>query len=375
MSAPHAEPLALLDAPVCCSADVPTPATRFHCALSVADLARSIEFYRILFGTRPAKQHDDYAKFELTQPPLVFSLIPQPPGTGSTLRHFALPVHHPSEVEHLGTRLATAGLSVTWRRDAVIDDARQSAAEVTDPDGNLWRIGCRLENVAELAADNPRRTPIETARPVDNIGWEHRIVHPCPQRIPHADGSVDFVRLEGTFNADLSPTQRSQLLAAVRRVLKPGGELFVHGLAADRALPACPALPGVAALVRRVPVETEPLDELLAAGFVDLEITRLPAKPAFRWGDAELRELKLTARTPAGNAGGRHPVMYRGPFARLVTDEGRCYVRGVATLVDDAAYAALQRDPWRGQFLLLDATDVADAARDCAPAVAGDSAQ
>jgi hypothetical protein len=119
-------PLSVLSAPICCAVDPAPVGTRFHCAINVADLARSIEFYRILFGVRPAKQHADYAKFEVTRPPLVFSLIPHPPGVGRTLRHFALPVHHPAEVETLGIRLATAGLPIDWKRDVALMTRRST---------------------------------------------------------------------------------------------------------------------------------------------------------------------------------------------------------------------------------------------------------
>ena len=50
------------------------PAVRFHLSLNVGDLARAIDFYRILFGVEPAKRRPDYAKFELEDPPLVLSL-------------------------------------------------------------------------------------------------------------------------------------------------------------------------------------------------------------------------------------------------------------------------------------------------------------
>ena len=53
-----------------------TNAVRFHLSLNVADLPRSVAFYRKLFGIEPAKQRPDYAKFEPDNPPLVLSLEP-----------------------------------------------------------------------------------------------------------------------------------------------------------------------------------------------------------------------------------------------------------------------------------------------------------
>ncbi len=62
-------PLTVLEEPV-----------KFHLSLNVPDLDWAIEFYRVLFGLAPAKLHDDYAKFELNDPPVIFSLVPHPPG-------------------------------------------------------------------------------------------------------------------------------------------------------------------------------------------------------------------------------------------------------------------------------------------------------
>ncbi|MDZ4689105.1 MAG: VOC family protein [Planctomycetaceae bacterium] len=359
MTDSDASRLALLTAPICCSLDQPPPGTRFHCAINVADLARSVEFYRILFSVRPARQEVDYAKFELSRPPLVFSLIPQAPGLNRGLRHLAFPVLHPAEVEALGTRLATAGLAVTWQRDALIDDARQTAAQCVDPDGNAWRISCRLQDLATVNATDASsgNGSAVSALPTPSVGWEHRILSPCPERIPHVDGSVDVVRLEGTFNADLTNGQRAALLSEVHRVLKPGGIVQAHGLAANRVLPTCPELHGVAALVRRVPVEPEPLEELRAAGFHDVQITKLPAKAVFQWDEVQLRELKLSACKPAIADGAAKTVVYRGPGVRIVADSGQVFHRGVPTTVDAATVATLQSEPWRGQFLLVDAAD------------------
>src|SRR5262245_20518221 len=43
-------------------------ATPFHLSLNVADLERSVDFFRRLFALAPAKQRDDYAKFEVANP-------------------------------------------------------------------------------------------------------------------------------------------------------------------------------------------------------------------------------------------------------------------------------------------------------------------
>src|SRR5262249_52504342 len=130
----------------------------------------------------------------------------------------------------------------------------------------------------------PKSVPRRDAagRPPAPVIWEHRVMMPIPDRIPHDDASLDEVRLEGTFNDRFSAGERARLLADTLRALRPGGRLSVHGLVADAPLSEKPELPGVAALVERVPVESEPLEEIVAGGFEALRITKLPERPVFR---------------------------------------------------------------------------------------------
>ena len=74
---------------------------KFHASLNVSDLERSIAFYTVLLGAPPAKVRSDYAKFELSEPPLVLSLIPGRAGAGGNLNHVGLRVRNADEVEHV----------------------------------------------------------------------------------------------------------------------------------------------------------------------------------------------------------------------------------------------------------------------------------
>src|SRR5437667_10440662 len=66
----------------------------FHVALYVRDLDAAIARYRKLFGQEPAKVRRDYAKFEISDPPVILSL-----NTGGV----------PGTVSHLGIRYPTTG--------------------------------------------------------------------------------------------------------------------------------------------------------------------------------------------------------------------------------------------------------------------------
>lgn len=374
----------LMDIPTCCGAGssqstVPDTSngTLFHFSLNVTDMERSIAFYRILFGTEPAKRYHDYAKFELTQPPLVFSLVPNPPGAGGTLSHFGFPVSHSAEVDAIGGRLAAAGLITSCQKDTVCGYARQDKVWVADPDQNYWEIYVIHEDVNPDAVRSgfdgvpPNRNAINAGTPSsppaklqsDNrVIWEQRVTAACPSSIPHTDASVDEVRLEGIFNNELTAAERAHLLQESRRILKPGGTVQLHGLVSDQPLDGhLPTLPGVAALVRRVPTATEPVEELLAAGFTSLRITKLPESPVFQFPEVELREIKLVGHVPvrfAPDAVSR-VVLYKGPFASIRDDRGQLFVRGRRTQVTRETWEELGQSNVAAQFLF-----VGDAARD-----------
>ena len=131
------------------STDVGQAVRKFHASLNVSDLTRSIAFYRELFGVEPVKVRSDYAKFELDEPPVVFSLIPGRPAHGGNLNHIGLRVRNAEELVQMQTRLEAASFQ-TRREDGVeCCYARQTKFWVTDPDRALWEIYVFHEDVDE----------------------------------------------------------------------------------------------------------------------------------------------------------------------------------------------------------------------------------
>ena len=357
-----------VDVPTCCAprAEACALPTKFHFSLNVSNLKRSVEFYRVLFDRAPAKEHSGYAKFELEQPPLVFSLVPNPPGSSGALSHFGFAVSSTEDVNAAANRLQAAGLATTCQQGTVCGYARQDKVWVADPDQNYWEIYVVHEDIdpETIRSGFDGASPDSAAR-TDRAGlqkpaaeavvWEHRVMQPAPDRIPYADATVDEVRLEGTFNSPLDIAERRRLLAEVLRVLKDDGRLFVHGLVADRAVSSMPSLPGVASLVSRVPIESEPLDELREAGFENLQITKLAESAVFRSGPVEMREIKLTGLKPVVPAAEPRPrsVVYKGPFAQAVDEGGQTFVRGARTGVSETTWQQLSRSAAAKQFLFL----------------------
>ena len=70
-------------------------ANTFHVALYVKSIPEAVDKYRKILGIEPAKVRSDYAKFELQDPPVIFSL--NVGGEPGTLSH--LGVRYPSSGE------------------------------------------------------------------------------------------------------------------------------------------------------------------------------------------------------------------------------------------------------------------------------------
>jgi catechol 2,3-dioxygenase-like lactoylglutathione lyase family enzyme len=350
----------------------PPQATRFHLSLNVSDLDRSVAFYRILFGTDPAKLRADYAKFELDDPPVVLSLEPTPRVTGGPLNHLGFRMPNAQALVAMQERLERAGIHSQREEGVECCYARQTKFWIYDPDRTLWEvytldedidhrgIGQLPEKVLPAAAPpHPTLSPsvgegrVRGDSPVEPVVWEHRMGQDVPERVPFSDSSVDEVRLRGSFNLPLTDSQRKRLLAEARRVLRPGGRLFVHVLTADRPFAGDPDLPGPAAAVRHVPVDADVVALVEAAGFEGVRLLKFDAKPCFVRQDVPMRETQLEAWQPSASSRPSVTVIYKGPFRELCDDQGAVYPRGRRVTVDAGTADRLRSPEWAAQFLIL----------------------
>lgn len=333
------------------------PRVTFHLSLNVSDLRRSVAFYRGVFGQEPAKLHDDYAKFEIQEPPVIFSLVPRRPGAGGSLSHVGIRLADTDAVRAFGARLTAASICTQAQEGTVCGYARQNKIGVKDPDGTFWEFYTVEEDVLpeELrpTANEPIAAPAIEAAP---IVWEYYITEPCPERIPHPDASLDEVRLTGLFNSAMTDTERAKLLHEAGRVLKPGGKVTTHGLMGNRPMStSTPKLPGLAALVSRVPWHVEVIDQLRAAGFVGVQAVKFTDRAWFVHDGVEMREVKYVAWRPESQANGPVcEVVYRGPFKQCSADGGHVFPRGRRVTVPQSVAGQLRLGPSADHFIFLD---------------------
>lgn len=336
---------------------------KFHTSLNVSDLTRSIAFYRVLLGTEPAKVRQDYAKFELTEPALILSLIPGKPG--GNLNHVGLRVRTADELVEVQRRLEAAGI-VTRREEGVeCCYARQTKFWVSDPDRLLWEIYILHEDIDERGEAVIPSTAIgelQTAATPRAI-WMHRLGEPFPETISHDAHSLHEVLLEGSLNARRDAPNREKLFGEALRALRPGGSIQSHGLAGD--FPGNgkkPLLPGPAAAVEYVPSVSEVVGELAAAGFVEIQIETLSQKAYFVVDGVPMREFRVRAKKSGHRPKkATHQAIYRGPLAQVTDDYGNIFRRGELTPLNIHDWQMLSKGESSDAFVFLEPDRGADA--------------
>ena len=124
-----------------------------HLAVNVRDVNQSIEFYKKMFGIEPSKVRTGYAKFDLQNPPLNFTLNQHNFNERGALSHLGIQVASTEDVLAMRENWANAGLVP---RDEMQTDccyALQDKTWVNDPDGNEWEVFVVLEdNLPEMSA-------------------------------------------------------------------------------------------------------------------------------------------------------------------------------------------------------------------------------
>src|SRR5205807_3828674 len=128
-------------------------ALKAHLAINVRDVEQSIEFYRKLFGIEPSKVRTGYAKFDVQNPPLNFTLNENAFSSRGALSHLGIQVRSTEDV--LATRQKWIDADLLTRDEMQTDCcyATQDKTWVRDPDGNEWEVFVVLkDNLPEADA-------------------------------------------------------------------------------------------------------------------------------------------------------------------------------------------------------------------------------
>jgi predicted lactoylglutathione lyase len=114
-----------------------------HLALNVRNVEESISFYEKMFGIAPSKIRSGYAKFDVQNPPLNFTLNQaQFSGIsdGGALAHLGIQVASTEDVLAMREHWVEQGLITRDEMDTNCCYAIQDKTWVRDPDNNEWEV-------------------------------------------------------------------------------------------------------------------------------------------------------------------------------------------------------------------------------------------
>ena len=130
-------------------------ALKVHLAINVKNVERSLDFYKKMFGIEPSKVRQGYAKFDVNNPPLNFTLNEVPFAERGALSHMGMQVGSIDDVLAVRERWFAEGLVTRDEMNTDCCHAVQDKTWVRDPDGNEWEVFVvKQDNLPEKAAES-----------------------------------------------------------------------------------------------------------------------------------------------------------------------------------------------------------------------------
>lgn len=111
-------------------------ALKAHLAINVKNVERSVEFYKKMFDIEPSKVRKGYAKFDVSNPPLNFTLNEVPFAERGALSRMGIQVGSSDDVLAVRQRWFEQGLIIRDEMNTDCCYAVQDKTWVHDPDGN-----------------------------------------------------------------------------------------------------------------------------------------------------------------------------------------------------------------------------------------------
>lgn len=124
---------------------------RIHINVGVADIDRSVEFYRTLFGVEPTIHKEDYAKWALEDPRVNFSINLTSARRG--VDHIGVQAETDEELNEIRTRFAAAEAETFEQPTAECCYARSSKTWIRDPDDVTWETFVTYAEIDSYGAD------------------------------------------------------------------------------------------------------------------------------------------------------------------------------------------------------------------------------
>jgi arsenite methyltransferase len=244
--------------------------------------------------------------------------------------------------------------------DDMLEVARRNAPIVAERIGYA-NVEFRKGRIQDLALDLEALDRHLLSHPIANANaWlaAEEQAHTLRRETPLIPSdSVDVIVSNCVLNL-VDASARRQLFAEMYRVLKKGGRAVISDIVCDEDVP--PSLQEDAYLwsgcISGAFREDLFLQAFEEAGFHGVTIAKLDTTPWQTVEGIEFRSMTLIAyKGKEGPCVERNQaVIYKGPFKRILDDDGHAYDRGKRYAVCEKTYDLYRREPYASQFEFID---------------------
>ncbi len=240
--------------------------------------------------------------------------------------------------------------------DAMLEVARRNAPVVAERIG-FANVEFRKGRIQDLALDLEKLDEELRARPIADanaflrageLAEELRVRQPLV-----ADDSVDVVVSNCVLNLVEGRAKR-QLFEEIFRVLRRGGRAVISDIVSDEEVPLemqnDPEL--WSGCISGALTESGFVRAFTDAGFYGVRILKRDAEPWRTVQGIEFRSVTIEAfKGKQGACFERgQAVIYKGPFKKVLDDDGHAFERGERYAVCDKTFQLYQREPYRDAF-------------------------
>ena len=237
------------------------------------------------------------------------------------------------------------------RRNAPVVAASAGFANVEFRKGRIQDLALDLEALDEELAACPVSDSNSFLRALD-LAADLRVRRPLI-----ASDSIDVVVSNCVLNL-VDQRDRRQLFDEIFRVLKTGGRAVISDIVSDEMVPdelqKDPEL--WSGCISGAFQEEAFLKAFEDAGFHGIRVLKLDREPWRAVQGFEFRSMTVEAFKGKQGACYDHnqAVIYKGPFRKVLDDDGHALERGKRYAVCDKTFRLYQREPYRGNFEFIE---------------------
>lgn len=217
--------------------------------------------------------------------------------------------------------------------------------------GKIQDLKLDLSLVDEYLAKNP----IKTAQ--DFANYESFIAKIKAEKPLLADDSVDIVLSNCVLNL-VKPEDKEQLFREIFRVVKRGGRVAISDIVSDEEVPnhlqENPEL--WSGCISGAFREDDFIAAFDRAGFYGMEIVKRDETPWRIVEGIEFRAITVTAYKGKQGECWEHnqAVIYKGPWKRVIDDDGHVLERGQRMAVCKKTFEIYQKEPYSNQIIAVE---------------------